>query len=368
MSAVLLVQADARKIPLADHSVHMVCTSPPYWGLRDYGTGIWAGGDPACAHPVRTAGTRDKDLASSSLGGGKKTIGHYQEGFRHECPRCGAVRQDQQLGLEGSHDCNGAFTGIPCGECYICHMRAVFQDVWRVLRGDGTCWVNIGDSYANDGKWGGATGGKHVAALHGEPIGRRKRRTGLKPKDLCMIPARLALALQGDGWYLRSEIVWHKPSAMPESVHDRPTRAHETVWLLAKQARYFYDQVAVNEEATMQPQRRTHGHSAVAGLKYTTFGHIGDKGVRATLSVDGDGTRHSRDVWSIPAAPYAGAHYAVFPPALVARCIKAGTSEYGVCNAPIRKLRLKRDLTPEAREKIARFFAKKGLAYEHGTS
>ena len=126
-------------------------------------------------------------------------------------------------------------------------MVEVCAGVWRVLRDDGTFWINCGDAYANDSKWGGTTGGKHVSALHGEPIGRAKRQTGLKPKDLCLMPFRLALALQEAGWYVRSDICWAKKSPMPESVTDRPTSAWEHIFLLSKSKTYYYDAEAVRQ-------------------------------------------------------------------------------------------------------------------------
>ena len=133
----------------------------------------------------------------------------------------------------------------PTLEAHIEALVSVFRQVWRVLRPDGTLWLNVGDVYANDGKWGGTTGGKHAKELHSEPIGRAKVKTGLKPKDLMMLPARVALALQADGWWLRSEIIWAKPNPMPESVTDRPTSSHEKIFLLSKAAKYFYDAEAV---------------------------------------------------------------------------------------------------------------------------
>jgi DNA modification methylase len=123
----------------------------------------------------------------------------------------------------------------PTPDEFVAGMVEVFREVRRVLRDDGTLWLNIGDSYANDGKWGGHTGGKHVKALHCSPIGRNKKYTGLKPKDMIGIPWRLAFALQADGWYLRRDIIWHKLNPMPESVRDRPTTAHEYLFLLSKQ-------------------------------------------------------------------------------------------------------------------------------------
>lgn len=163
---------------LPDQSVHTCITSPPYFGLRDYGV-------------------------------------------------------DGQIGLEASP------------REFIESLVAVFREVRRVLRDDGTIWVNIGDSYANDTKWGGSTSGKHVSAMHGNSgIGRRRTNTGLKSKDLIGIPWRLALALQDDGWYLRQDIIWHKPNPMPESIKDRCTKAHEYLFLLSKCPRYYFDQGA----------------------------------------------------------------------------------------------------------------------------
>lgn len=134
---------------------------------------------------------------------------------------------------------------------FIEKLVAVFREVKRVLKSDGTCWINMGDCYANDGKWGGSTGGKHRAELHGDTgIGRRKKVSGLKPKDLVGQPWMLAFALRADGWYLRRDIIWHKPNAMPESVKDRPATAHEYLFLLSKSDRYYYDADAIKEPIT----------------------------------------------------------------------------------------------------------------------
>src|SRR4029077_17079325 len=161
------------------------------------------------------------------------------------CPKCGARRIDSQLGLEATP------------QEYIANMVAVFREVGRVLRDDGTLWVNMGDSYASSGIANldvstsanlSRHGDKNCnPKMNGQAKGRAPTPPGLKPKDLCMMPARLAMALQADGWYLRSEIVWHKPNPMPESVTDRPTKAHEMIYLLAKQERYFYDNEAIRE-------------------------------------------------------------------------------------------------------------------------
>jgi len=290
MSHVLLVQGNARRMPLADKSVSMVCTSPPYWGLRSYGIGGAHG----------------------------------------------------EIGTEATHDCLGWATGERCETCYICVMVTVFQEVKRILHPTGTLWINIGDSYANDGKWGGATGGKHVQALHGQAIGRAKRKTGLKPKDLCGIPQRLALALQADGWYWRSEIVWSKTCPMPESVKDRPTRSHEQVLLFSKQERYFWDSDAVRQaysasglnDALHQYRYGRKVNSKHAQLVATGI-HGGDWFDDPSVTRDAfyqRGGANLRTVWQITPECSSVPHFAVFPTELVRRCVLAGTSEHGVCS------------------------------------
>lgn len=190
-----------------------VVTSPPYWGLRDYKTEpqVW-GGEPACEHEWIDGARSAQRIRHGATGGIHE--GRAVDGLTNTlllnpatggtCTRCGCWR--------------GHLGGEPDPGMYVGHLVEIFREVRRVLRKDGTLWLNLGDSYANDTKWGGHTGGKHVTQLHGESIGRAKRETGLKAKDLCMIPARVALALQADGWYLRSDIIWAKPNPMPESV------------------------------------------------------------------------------------------------------------------------------------------------------
>ena len=157
VSAVLLIHGNAAQIPLREKSVQCCATSPPYYGLRDYGLSPWQGGDPACPHALRLPQTVQKQIESSTLLGGFSTVGHQREGYAAQCPRCGAVRSQQALGLEPLHDCNGAFTGASCGECYVCHLVQVMREVWRVLRDDGTLWLNLGDSYTSGGRVGHGT-------------------------------------------------------------------------------------------------------------------------------------------------------------------------------------------------------------------
>ncbi len=253
---------------LPEASVHCVVTSPPYWGLRDYGV-------------------------------------------------------DGQIGLEKSP------------QEYLARMVAVFGEVRRVLRDDGTVWLNIGDSYAgsNCGGGTGKSGLQGSAAWHeNSKIAKQTFRRDkaavngighkgdgrLKAKDLCGIPWRLAFALQDAGWWLRAEIIWAKRSPMPESVTDRPTKAHEQIFLMTKSARYFYDSFASAESAT--------------GHKGTTAG---------PCSIGAVSQRNMRTVWALSTEPFSGAHFATFPTELVRRCLLAGTSERGccqLCGAPWKRI------------------------------
>lgn len=204
-------------------------------------------------------------------------------------------------------------------EEYIANLVAVFQEVRRVLRDDGTLWVNIGDSYANDEKWGGHPSGKRCKALH--KFDRPRRYTGLQGKNLLGIPWRLAFALQADDWILRSDIIWHKPACMPESVTDRPTKSHEYLFLLAKSASYYYDAEAIKEPARDWGTRdRTSG-------KYTSglVPIIGGAHSGLTNSNSAATGRNKRTVWTVNPQPYSEAHFATFPPKLIEPCVLAGS-------------------------------------------
>jgi DNA modification methylase len=248
-----------------------------------------------------------------------------------------------QIGLEKTPD------------AYVAELVAVFAEVRRVLREDGTLWLNLGDSYANDAKWGGSSGGLHASDLHGNTgIGRGKKSTGLKSKDLIGIPWRVAFALQADGWYLREDIIWHKPNPMPESVTDRCTRAHEYLFHFAKSPRYYHDADAIREplaqssvarlaqpalavQAGSQRQPGRGGRPTVA-WKPRSSGNIERKiageaengrtnthlGSSVPWTDDGSG-RNRRSVWTVTTKPYRGAHFAVMPEALVEPCILAGS-------------------------------------------
>lgn len=288
---------DVREVlkALPDESVQMCVTSPPYFGLRDYGTAEWDGGDPRCEHTI--SGWNDNmkpDVARPERDGEK----------RKACLKCGARRVDRQIGLE------------PTPAAFVEVMVEVFREVKRVLRKDGTLWLNLGDSYA--GSWGNyAPGGIKGVQRERTEEGKRWERPaygndttrkpataevpGLKPKDLIGIPWRCAFALQDDGWWLRSAITWCKRAPMPESVTDRPTSATEMIFLFTKSATYYYDAEAVREPSTPDMCER-----AAAG-------------------------RNMWNYWLLSPEPYPGTHYATYPSEIPRRAILAGTSEQGCC-------------------------------------
>lgn len=317
MDDVRIASGDAveRLREMPDESVQCIVTSPPFWALRDYGTGSWEGGDEGCDH---TKPTRHQVQGATSQRKGRASVdAQRNETFTGTCERCGAVRVDRQIGLEETP------------EEWVAALVRVFRECRRVLRSDGVMWLEVGDTYANDEKWGGSSGGKNGYAASGDEGYRQRRSTGLKGKDLVGAPWMLAFALRADGWWLRSEVIWDKLNPMPESVTDRPTTSHSRVFLLTKNDRYFFDADAI---------RSPHKHD---GRKVT-----------AVLGGDGslqhrDGERwpglgaNARTVWSIASEPTPFAHFATFPQKLVERCLKAGTSEKGACascGAPWRRV------------------------------
>jgi DNA modification methylase len=292
---VTILNGDAREVlkTLPSESVQMCVTSPPYFNLRDYQTGTWSGGDAACDHRMSPNGQARDHGRDRSVSGGtfhdSPVPKQIAQQFRATCGKCGATRTDNQIGLEQTP------------ELYVAELVAVFREVRRVLRPDATLWLNLGDSFID--------------------------------KQLQMIPARVALALQADGWILRSDIIWHKAAPMPESVRDRPTSAHEHVFLLAKSARYFWDSDAVREDATCEklPGRNMTDTRETYGL-----GNGGNSGLvalhnRLRDTGKSDTTRNIRNVWTIATQAFPESHFAVFPPTLAERCIRAGTSERGCC-------------------------------------
>lgn len=204
-------------------------------------------------------------------------------------------------------------------------MVAVFREVRRVLRDDGTLFLNVGDSYAAGGM--GPGSGKQLTNV-GANISAKKAPPGYKPKDLLGIPWLLAFALRADGWYLRSDIIWAKSNPMPESVRDRPTSAHEHVFLLTKRERYFYDADAIREphlpESIERVKSPVNAHAGAQSVTGERGAKISQGGERALVELNPLG-RNARNVWAIATQPYSGAHFATMPPDLAERCIKAGT-------------------------------------------
>ena len=471
----MLIQANALQLPIASETVQCVVTSPPYWGLRDYGTARWEGGEKGCEHKPQVQARIKRPR--NGLTGGLEYMTAQEPNYKDTCP-CGARRIDSQLGLERTP------------EEFVANMVAVFREVWRVLRKDGTCWVNLGDAYAHTGASGGTWNGSSPEGKNNNTANAREAQKkmggtmgpGLKPKDLVGIPWRLAFALQqpwysgsikrledriwlgamidGEGcmfihkrkagqsngqgyerqndsygaglevanthesivkrcleitgmgsicfqdkesklknrnqrlfrwnlrsnecrkvvreiypflvgkqhearlllgcpssgmdaekahaslinlhngfeacidfpaptscfergWYLRSDIIWSKLNPMPESVTDRPTKAHEYLFLLSKRERYYYDQDAIREsyaEATLvDPRDNENGHRRERGFPgNASNGGTNLGGLRAS-------GRNKRTVWTIPTQPWSGAHFATFPEKLVEPCILAGS-------------------------------------------
>jgi DNA modification methylase len=312
---------------LPDESVQCCVTSPPYWGLRDYGTATWEGGDAGCEH-LPPKDIHAAAVIPSRLGGGKATqedAERSRSSYRTLCGRCGARRIDAQLGLE------------PTPEAHVAKMVEVFREVKRVLRRDGTLWLNIGDSYAGSQQAGGSgketlAGGKRYQqeTMHNH----RRGLAGLKPKDLVGIPWMLAFALRADGWWLRSDIIWAKPNPMPESVTDRPTKSHEDIFLLSKAATYYYDQEATREP--LAPCSIERFNSGAPMNRTITAEDLGVKELTGAMRGAGKymlnpAGRNLRSVWNIATQPFKGAHFATFPQKLAETCIKAGTSERGCC-------------------------------------
>ena len=284
--------------------VQTCVTSPPYYGLRDYGTGTWVGGDPECSHK------RDSKHSDKTITGHANTdlvVGDAI--YKSTCPKCGAVREDLQLGLEETP------------EEYIATMVDVFRHVKNILADDGTLWLNIGDSYAGSGGSGNQFG-QLEKGLTKYKQGGKPQDFGCKPKDLIGIPWMLAFALRADGWYLRQDIIWHKPNPMPESVQDRCTKAHEYIFLLSKSQKYYYDIESIKEPAIYAGDDRGARTDSRRGTEANSMS-----------GVTGE-NRNKRSVWTVTTKPYSGAHFAVFPSDLIEPCILAGAPTGGIVLDP----------------------------------
>lgn len=294
---------------LGDGSADCVVTSPPYWGLRDYGTGRWVGGNADCDH----------------RGGGP--------GGRR---RCGAVREDRQYGVEATL------------EEYVDHLRAVFAEVRRVLAESGTVWLNLGDNYsaAPPGRTAApmrssTLAGRSAAARRRESVRRAgvDRARALPPKNLLGMPWRVAFALRADGWILRNAVVWHKPNAMSQSVRDQLSSRYETVFLLVRRPRYYFDLDAIRE-----PAAGTTRCTAAGGRGAGKYGDVGAfRKAPPGAALRPTGRRHESthpkgrnpgDVWAMPTRPLRAAHFAAFPIDLTLRCIAAGCPPGGTVLDP----------------------------------
>lgn len=298
---------------MESESVQCCVTSPPYFGLRDYGTANWEGGSVDCDHKARPGGGISK---GSSLAGTSNRGGYSSDGqCRQRCDKCGAVRIDKQIGLEAT----------PAE--FVAKMVEVFEEVRRVLKKDGTLWLNLGDSYNGIGgpgkQNGGAVGPTAAIAVENN---RGVRIAGLKMKDLIGIPWRVAFALQEAGWWLRQDIIWSKPNPMPESVTDRCTKAHEYMFLLTKSAKYFYDAEAVKEEAEAGTLARNLYKRTGYAKELLAQASVSYLNPKTTEYWEGE-TRNKRSVWTVTTQPYSEAHFATFPPKLIEPCILAGSRE-----------------------------------------
>ncbi len=324
-----IIQSDClaglKSVP--DNSVDCCITSPPYFGLRDYGTGSWVGGDENCDHRRNTKNANPDWLIQTR---GKVDNGVGDEIFKQSCNKCGAERIDAQFGLEETP------------ELFVQNLVNVFSQVKRVLKPTGTLWVNIGDSYAANRSYQvhQSVEGKGYA-VDIEKFGGKgsKIPDGLKQKDLIGIPWLLAFALRADGWYLRQDIIWAKPNPMPESVTDRCTKSHEYIFLMSKSAKYFYDNEAIKVQASESfkndSRHKTGSNKNNIKIGYEESGAQNPKGPHRMFdkshgTVIG-GMANKRSVWTVTTKPFAEAHFATFPEDLIVDCIKAGTSEYGCC-------------------------------------
>ena len=291
---------DCREVlkTLPDKHFQTCVTSPPYYGLRDYGTATWVGGSKNCSHIGAPLGNNRNFIDEGGRGSNKASLS------TGDCIKCGAKRVDSQIGLEETP------------EQFVESLVNVFREIKRVLKDDGTLWLNLGDSYSSGGRT--STTNQTVRGNTDYGVTRPPPIVGIKPKDLIGIPWRVAFALQADGWYLRQDIIWHKPNPMPESVQDRCTKAHEYIFLLSKSPYYYYDNVAIKEEAQDWGTRdRTNGkyHNEGTGLNPHT-------GLEKSYE-----TRNKRSVWTVNTKPYKEAHFAVFPTDLIEPAILAGSSE-----------------------------------------
>jgi DNA modification methylase len=318
---------------LPEQSINTCITSPPYWGLRDYGTAEWEGGNKDCDHKEDKGFNKQNLAALADKYDPQKNPRNpnaYDTGkdvaipnFKNKCGKCGAVRKDNQLGLEETP------------EEFVENLVQVFREVKRVLRDDGTVWLNLGDSYSGSGKGPSTSLNKEHHNL--ERTHSKIVPDNLKPKDLVGIPWRVAFALQADGWYLRQDIIWHKPNPMPESVRDRCTKAHEYIFLLSKSPKYYFDDEAIKEDAKRPNEKQTFGGEKakknIIKEGDPMFRNGSEQWGREIITPF---KRNKRSVWTVTTKPFKGAHFASFPPDLIEPCVLAGCplEVCAECNEP----------------------------------
>jgi DNA modification methylase len=324
--SIRIIKGDCRDVlrTLDTASVQTCITSPPYWGLRNYDVAptIWSG-SKVCKHDFKKRRWYTEQSAAKTNGSieafskpGAANAQRIKDGRWREdetCIRCGAWR--------------GCFGLEPTYQMFVEHAVEIFREVRRVLRSDGTLWLNLGDSYCSGGRatWqSGASKNKGQEILNDMP--RPAQPLNLKPKDLIGIPWRVAFALQEDGWYLRQDIIWSKPNPMPESVTDRCTKAHEYLFLLTKNERYYFDAKAIKEPVAADTEARAR--------RFHSIGNNPDRADRGGFAGTINKERNKRSVWTITTRGYPDAHFATFPPALIEPCIRAGSPIDGIVLDP----------------------------------
>ena len=335
---------------LPDNSVDCCVTSPPYYALRDYGTGHWEGGDPNCPHYRTSKVSENTATGHKAMMDSGHPVGDAI--YKSVCPLCGAIRVDEQIGLEETP------------EEYIRKLTEVFMEVHRVLKPEGTLWLNIGDSYfAHNGSRGNksSNGGDTLRGQENnyQPAPKYKSESNCKSKDLIGIPWMLAFSLRNAGWYLRQDIIWHKPNPMPESVTDRCTKSHEYIFLMSKSQRYYFDYEAIQEPAVSSEKPRIFGAKKQEGTMRNDIGNVykpttkikfggnkyGDNNDKHFQTYSGKEwqpqyneemvmVRNKRDVWSVNVKPDSVAHFATYPEELITPCILAGCPSGGVVLDP----------------------------------
>lgn len=305
---------------LPDESIDCVMTSPPYWGLRDYGTATWEGGNPDCDHVERVMHASSKSTLQDHGEDGKSPYLERLSGipYKDTCKKCGAVRKDDQIGLE------------PDFRDYIENLCLIFDEVKRALKNTGTCWVNLGDTYQSapvSGKQGGFSGESAKRNKeYGTAVNVKKPRSGLPDKTLVQIPSRFAIAMSDRGWILRNEIIWYKKNVMPSSVKDRFTVDFEKIFFFTKSKKYYFEQQFEPHTLGFQRERTLEGDGKGIDERKAD----GSGGVAGGYEQG----RNKRAVWQINPQPFSEAHFAVFPPKLVETPIKAGSPEGGAVLDP----------------------------------